>query len=95
VAPSSVEMRIFCSVNCENCSYLKRKPNATERRKKYSLTSTKTMPYFNLAAILTWIRHFESVKILLFYELWLTKCLTKIKSGNAKMLDFRRVLTKT
>jgi hypothetical protein len=47
-----------------------------------------------LAAILIPNRHFETVKKLFFHELWLTKFLTKIKRGNAKMLDFRGVMTK-
>jgi hypothetical protein len=93
VAPSSVEMRIGCSINC---SYLKRKPNAKERRKNEKIfAGTKVIPHLNLAAILTRIRHFESVKKLFFYELWLTKCLPKTKRENAKMLDFRGVLTET
>jgi hypothetical protein len=29
------------------------------------------------------------------YKLWLTKCLTKIKRENAKMLNFRGAMTKT
>jgi hypothetical protein len=52
------------------------------------------MPHFNLAAILTRIRHFESLKKLFFHEFWLTKCLTKIKRETVKMLGFRGVMTR-
>jgi hypothetical protein len=44
------------------------------------------MHQLNLAAILTRIRHFESVKKLFFRELWLNKFLKKIKKHVGFMI---------
>jgi hypothetical protein len=65
-----------------------------KRKNEKNFARTKVMPHSNLVAILNRNRHFEWVRILFFHELWLTKCLTKIKRDNAKMLDFGGVMTK-
>jgi hypothetical protein len=90
VAPSSFGMRIYSSIIC---SYLKRRLNAKVTI-FFSLEQNVYLIQFG-GHFKTYKRLFESVKKLFFRQLWLTKCLTKIKRENAKMLNFRGIMTET